>query len=121
MVEEWHDEWVVVEDVVQSSIDKCHLVGELNGATWPSHGLPHGTPALLRCCKKKLDSIGVEPVTYGHGKRLGRARLPDHPQWYLLSKVQIKYLNLPGSLGRGRKGWGLAPSRGIVTSIHPQT
>jgi hypothetical protein len=23
------------------------MVGELNGATWPSHGLPRGTPSLV--------------------------------------------------------------------------
>jgi hypothetical protein len=33
-----------VADVVESSLDKCHQVGECNGATWPSHGLPRGTP-----------------------------------------------------------------------------
>jgi hypothetical protein len=28
------------------------LVGECNGATWPSHGLPRGTPPLVGCMGK---------------------------------------------------------------------
>jgi hypothetical protein len=37
---------------------------QCDGATWPSHGLPRGTPLLVVLCLEKfLESTGVEPVT----------------------------------------------------------
>jgi len=56
-----------VEYMVESMLENCYLVGELNGAMWPNHLLPRGNPSLVLCFKKVVESTGVEPMTFGHG------------------------------------------------------
>jgi hypothetical protein len=57
------------------------LVGECNGAMWPSRRLSHDTSPVVGCCGKTLyESIGVEPVNLGHGGRVlvGLGYHPTH-------------------------------------------
>jgi hypothetical protein len=37
-------------DLDESFDDTWHYLGKCFGATWPSHGLPHGTPLLALVC-----------------------------------------------------------------------
>jgi hypothetical protein len=46
----WHADWQVVGRQTQwdeSGCDKCHFLGKCYGATWPSRGLPRGTPPVV--------------------------------------------------------------------------
>jgi hypothetical protein len=67
----WQRIVLLIGQVWQMWVNDCltsvTIVGELNGATWPSHGLPRGTLSLVCCFKKVVDSIGFNPTTSGRG------------------------------------------------------
>jgi hypothetical protein len=57
---------------VESCFDTWHYFGKWFGATWPSHGLPRGTPLLaIGCFQNFMESVGVEPRTSPLVKRFG--------------------------------------------------
>jgi hypothetical protein len=65
--------------------DTWKILDKWYGTTWPSVGLPRGTPSLDNLGKIGMDFRGVEPMTSGlNDERLGRARLPARP-WYELT------------------------------------
>jgi hypothetical protein len=54
----------VAGDMDHSTINTWHFVIGCCGATWPSHGLPHGTLWLVDgLCKILYGFTGVEPAT----------------------------------------------------------
>jgi hypothetical protein len=52
--------WIGV-DVVESLFDKCHLMGEWYDATWPSGGIPRGTPPFVGCGKIVWNPLESNP------------------------------------------------------------
>jgi hypothetical protein len=56
-------DWSVIG--IQPTTDKWHLFGKLLSATWPSHGLPHGTMVLVNGWWQNfyLESMGFDPMT----------------------------------------------------------
>jgi hypothetical protein len=77
----WHADWVgYVADRWESRLlTRVIVVGKLYGATWPSHGLSHGTPPV-----SKMDEVSrVEPPTSRwHVKDLAGLGLPTLPWCY---------------------------------------
>jgi len=47
VVKEWHVDWAVMADMVESHFEGCHLLGKWCGSTCPSLGLPCGTSSLM--------------------------------------------------------------------------
>jgi hypothetical protein len=86
------------------------------GATWPRHGLPHGTLLLDVLLLGKiffLESTGIEPWT---SLSVETSRRPGYQPAYLVVLNTIWHrlnLNLHGDLFGGGKGRGLAPTLGL--------
>jgi hypothetical protein len=80
------------EDKWSNRVLTCGIyLSECKGATWPSHGFPHGTHSLVKVFGKIcLESTGVEPMTSGLGDALVRLGLPAPTM--LLDKYSGKVL-----------------------------
>jgi hypothetical protein len=62
------------------------LEGKCYGATWPSRGLPHGTPPLVGLFGKILwTPQGVEPMTSGLGEELWQGWATSLPTLFLIT------------------------------------
>jgi hypothetical protein len=70
--------WTVGSWVVESFLDTWHVFGKWDGATWPRHGLPCRTVFGL-VIQNLLESAGLDPTTFGQGKRFGKGHPTDAP------------------------------------------
>jgi hypothetical protein len=104
----------------QSARDTWQFVVGLKGATWPSHGLPRGTPLLVdRFQCKILAWSGIERVTSRVAvDRWGWANRPP-PECFLFGKWGINYLYLVKFWAAGVKGRGLSPA--VRANTQPNT
>jgi hypothetical protein len=95
------------------------FTGKLNGATWPRHGLPCGTPSFVGRCKRDcwtlVDSTS-RPLARG---ALWAGQLPTHHHVTCYTNATLKYLKCDYGMGGGGRGWGLAPPRDHIATIQP--
>jgi hypothetical protein len=88
--EEWNVDWTGVADLVESLFDKCHLVGNCNGATWH--------PSVCWLWKNFMDSTGVESMTFGHGEESWKGWATSPPTVVLNTLCSNKLFELNWSL-----------------------
>jgi hypothetical protein len=66
------------------------FLSQLDGATWPRRGLPHGT--LVMVFKIILESVGIEPRTSHTMQSLGKgwvANTPRNGSYYIYVCIYI--------------------------------